>query len=65
MDPQRPIYPQRARKKSVGLIWRMWHISEILRILKIHDSELRTQDSGLRTRDSELSIQDPGHRTQD
>ena len=29
MDPQRPIYPQRVRKKSFGLIWRMWWISEI------------------------------------
>ena len=68
MDPQRPIYPQRARKKSVGLIWRMWRISEIWRIskdsrLRTQNSGLRTQNSGLRTQDSGLGIQNSGLRS--
>ena len=70
MDPQRPIYPQRVRKKSVGLIWRMWRISEILRIsqdsrLRTQNSGLRTQNSGLGTQDSRLGTQDSELRTQD
>ena len=69
MDPQRPIYPQRVRKKSVGLIWRMWHISKLLCIsqdsrLRTQNSGLRTQNSGLGTQDSELRTRDSGLRTQ-
>ena len=70
MDPQRPIYPQRVRKKSFGLIWRMWRISEIWPIsqdsrLRIQNSELRTQDSELRTQNSGLRTQGSGLKTQD
>ena len=70
MNPQRPIYPQRVRKKSVGLIWCMWCISEIWCIsqdsrLRTQNSELRTKVSGFRTQNAELRTQDSGSRTQD
>ena len=38
MDPQRPIYPQRVRKKRVGPIWRIWCISPKLSIGTIENA---------------------------
>ena len=35
MDPQRPIYPQRVRKKGIGLIWCIWRISPKLSLVTI------------------------------